>query len=83
MFEDRVERKLTEILSAKIPPEEMPGSTTESAALALILGHPEGLTSLSRLNCWEYLQPQNVVTVHRLISEHSDEIRAWERRRAG
>lgn len=37
-YEDKVERKLKEILSGKIAAKRMPGSTTECAALALVLG---------------------------------------------
>ncbi|MBB4569237.1 hypothetical protein [Rhizobium leucaenae] len=82
-YEDKVERKLKEILSGKIAAEKMPGSTTECAALALVLGHPEGLTSLSRLDCWGYLRDQDVTMVRRLCGEYQHEIREWECRRTG
>ncbi|BCH63270.1 hypothetical protein RvVAT039_04860 [Agrobacterium vitis] len=77
-YEDKVRRKLKEILSGKIAPNKMPGSTTECAALALILGHPPGLTSLSRLDCWGYLRDQDVVFVKQLCDEYHYEIRDWE-----
>lgn len=77
-FEEKVRRKLNEILSGKVAPNKMPGSTTECAALALVLDHPPGLTSLSRLDCWRYLRDQDVVFVKQLCDEFLHEIRDWE-----
>ncbi|MCX8996255.1 hypothetical protein NOF55_16455 [Rhizobiaceae bacterium BDR2-2] len=77
-FEDIVRRKLKEILSGEITPRKMPGSTTELAALALILDHPPGLTSLNSDGCWRYLRDQDIVLVRQLRAEFQDEIIDWE-----
>jgi len=80
-FRRQVVERLEAVLSGEQQPEELTGATSVRAAVGLVLGRLEGITTLSEKQAWDYLDDGNVRLVRGLRNDFADRVQQYNRRR--